>query len=52
MLGVRHNTKEFDEEIYKKATDYRRKFLIDELQNVVDKAKGINMYKDFNQEKK
>ena len=52
VLGVRHNTKEFDEEIYKKATDYRRKFLIDELQNVVDKAKGINMYKDFNQEKK
>ena len=52
VLGVRHNTKEFDDEVYKNATDYRRKFLRDELQKVVDKAKGVNMYQDFNQEKR
>jgi ectoine hydroxylase-related dioxygenase (phytanoyl-CoA dioxygenase family) len=52
VLGVRHNTKEFNEEVYKEATDYRRRFLCDELQKVIDKAKGINMYQDFNQEKK
>ena len=52
VLGVRHNIKEFDEEVYKNATDYRRKFLCDELQKIVDKTKGVNMYQDFNQEKR
>ena len=52
VLGVRHNTKEFDNEVYEKATNYRRKFLVDELQKVVDKTKSSNMYQDFNQEKK
>jgi len=52
VLGVRHDTKDFDDDVYKKATDYRREFLCDELQKVIDKAKGINMYQDFNQEKK
>ena len=52
VLGVRHNTKEFDEEVYKKETDYRRNFLCDELQKVIDKARNVNMYKDFNQDKR
>ena len=52
VLGVRHNIKEFDEEVYNNATDYRRKFLCGELEKIIDKTKGVNMYKDFNQEKK
>ena len=43
---------EFDNKIYEEATTYRRKFLIDELQKVIDKTQSGNMYQDFNQEKK
>ena len=52
VLGVRNNIKEFDEKIYQKATDYRRNFLCNELQKIVDKTKCINLYQDFNQDKK
>ena len=52
VLGVRHNTKEFDNKVYEDATNYRRKFLCDELQKVINKTKGVNMYQDFNQNKR
>ena len=51
VLGARHNIKEYDEEVYKKETDYRRNFLCNELEKVVGKARGVNMYQDFNKEK-
>ena len=38
-------------DLYKKETDYRRNFLCTELEKVVGKARGVNMYQDFNKEK-
>ena len=51
VLGVRHNVKKYNEEVYKKSTNYRRNFIVTELQSVIDKIKSSNMYSDFNKEK-
>ena len=48
VLGVRHNVKEFDKKVYKRATIYRRNFIVDNLQKIVDKHKSQDMYLDFN----
>ena len=51
VLGARHNIKKFDNEVYKRATTYRRNFIVDNLQKIVDKHKSQDMYQDFNKEK-
>jgi ectoine hydroxylase-related dioxygenase (phytanoyl-CoA dioxygenase family) len=35
-------------QIFKNATNYRRKFTIDILKSKLNNLKGVNMYKDFN----
>jgi hypothetical protein len=51
VLGVRHNVKEFDKKVYTEATKFRERFIIENLQSIVDKMKhSENLYTDFNKE--
>ena len=52
ILGVRNKIKEDDFKIFKKETDYRRDFIINNLSDMVEKWKSKNIYSDFKKEDK
>ena len=48
VLGVRHDVKDFNQIVYDSATSFRQKFIENNLQKIIDKLKGSDLYSDFN----
>ena len=48
VLGARHDVKEFNQDIYDNATSFRQQFIETNLQKIIDKLKGSDLYSDFN----
>ena len=48
ILGARHDVKEFNQDIYDNATSFRQQFIETNLQKIIDKLKGSDLYSDFN----
>ena len=51
VAQVRKNVREKDMEIFNKETNYRTNFVVDVLQNRIDKLKSKNIYNDMNKGK-
>ena len=51
VLQVRNNIKDRNEDTFDKETQYRRNYVIEELNKKIESIKGKNMYKDFKNDK-